>query len=35
MRAIRYKDETLGAEYVVDEIPAEPARRGRRTTARC
>jgi elongation factor G len=22
MRAIRYKDETLGAEYVVDEIPA-------------
>ena len=23
MRAIRYKDETLGAEYVVDEIPAD------------
>ena len=23
MKAIRYKDETLGADYVVDEIPAE------------
>jgi len=23
MRAIRYKDETLGAEYVIDEIPAD------------
>jgi elongation factor G len=23
MRAIRYKDETLGAEYLVDEIPAD------------
>jgi elongation factor G len=23
MRAIRYKDETLGAEYVVDDIPAD------------
>src|SRR5512137_2620129 len=23
MRAIRYKDETLGAEYVVEEIPAD------------
>ena len=30
MQAIRYQDETLGAEYVVDEIPAEHARRGRR-----
>src|SRR5687767_4882192 len=23
MKAIRYKDETMGAEYIVDEIPAE------------
>jgi elongation factor G len=23
MKAIRYKDETLGADYIVDEIPAE------------
>jgi hypothetical protein len=23
MKAIRYKDETMGAEYVVDEIPAD------------
>ena len=23
MKAIRYKDETMGAEYIVDEIPAD------------
>src|SRR5215212_5867751 len=25
MKAIRYKDETMGAEYIVDEIPADMA----------
>ena len=37
MRAIRYKDETLGAEYLVDEIPAdlvEEARHSARSSSR-
>ena len=28
MKAIRYKDETMGAEYIVEEIPGRHARRG-------
>ena len=34
MKAISYKDETMGADYVVDEIPADMLERGASTTAR-
>ena len=33
MKAIRWKDETMGADYVVEEIPADMIDRGARHTA--